>query len=497
MLFSTPIFVFAFLPIVLAVTYALHGAAALLERRGIRTGERLPNLWLTLASLLFYAWGEPAASLLMVASVVWNWGHALAMSRALGPGASRSRGRARALLALCVAGNLGARAGFKYAGFAVECANALRESLGLAAWPGVEIALPVGISFFTFQAMSYAVDVYRGQAEARRNPLDVALYVALFPQLVAGPIVRYLDVAKEIVARTVSVEGFAAGSRRFVIGLGKKMLIANVAARAADRVFELGPGELSAPVAWLGALCYTAQIYFDFSGYSDMAIGMGRMLGFHFKENFLWPYVSGSVTEFWRRWHVSLSTWFRDYLYIPLGGSRRGPARTALNLFVVFLLCGLWHGASFGFVVWGLYHGAFLALERLGLARALGRAPRALRHAYTMLVVIAGWVIFRAESLDQAADLLRAMAGLAPAGAGALHPLALHLDNAVLLALGAAALGSLPWLPALASWRAARPRGAVGFVLDAAGFVLLQLVLVGSAMQLAADSYNPFIYFRF
>src|SRR6185436_9027443 len=311
--------------------------------------------------------------------------------------------------------NLASLAFFKYAGFLAANLNALLGATGLGAVPVPAVVLPIGISFFTFHAISYVVDVYRRDAVAQKGPVEAALYLLLFPQLIAGPIIRYRDIAAQLTARVVDLDGFATGVRRFVVGLGKKMLIANIVAVPADRLFALPAGELTAAHAWLAASCYTLQIYFDFSGYSDMAIGLAQLFGFRFKENFNYPYVSQSIQEFWRRWHISLSAWFRDYLYVPLGGNRVAPGRVYLNLVTVFFLCGLWHGASWTFVVWGLYHGAFLVLERLGLAAWLGRMPRALRHVYALLVVMVGWVFFRAESLSAAAGLLQAMAGFSPA----------------------------------------------------------------------------------
>ena len=291
---------------------------------------------------------------------------------------------------------------FKYADFLVGNLNALLGPLRLAPLSLPGIALPIGISFFTFQALSYVIDVYRREVPVQRNPFDLGLYIALFPQLIAGPIVRYHDVARQLVERVVTRQGFAYGVERFVVGLGKKVLIANTLAVQADLIFAIPADQLTAPVAWFGLVCYTLQIYFDFSGYSDMAIGLGYMFGFRFLENFSHPYVAQSITEFWRRWHISLSTWFRDYLYVPLGGNRGSALRTYRNLVLVFFLCGLWHGASWSFVVWGLLHGFLLVIERMGLGRLMARWPRALRHAWTLFFVMIAWVFFRADSLPQA-----------------------------------------------------------------------------------------------
>src|SRR3984885_2963708 len=344
MVFCSLIFLFAFLPIVLAGYFLLR-----------TTFTR--NIFLLLASLCFYAWGEIRFVWIMLASIVANYVLAMLIED------SKTEDKKKLLLALTVAVNLGILGFFKYSGWIVQNLNNVLTSLNHAPIVFKGVALPLGISFFTFHALSYVIDVYRKQAKAQRNPVNLALYISLFPQLVAGPIIRYHDVCDQLIARTVNVDKFAEGVRRFVTGLGKKMLIANMVAGPADKIFALSATQITPELAWLGALCYTLQIYFDFSGYSDMAIGLGLMFGFRFLENFNFPYVSRSITEFWRRWHISLSTWFRDYLYIPLGGNRVPPWRVYTNLVIVFFLCGLWHGASLNFIIWGLLHGLFLALE--------------------------------------------------------------------------------------------------------------------------------------
>ncbi|MBI5137191.1 MAG: MBOAT family protein [Nitrospirae bacterium] len=480
MVFSSPVFLFLFLPLVLALHVAMP------------KGGR--NALLLAASLLFYAWGEGLFVAVMLVSIALNHLAGVALDRRRGGAA------ARLILGLGVAANLALLGAFKYANFLVDNLNAALPALGLAPVQLDPVHLPVGISFFTFQAMSYLVDVYRAEAPARHGPLQVALYIALFPQLIAGPIVRYHQVARQIVERLVTFDDFAHGVQRFTIGLGKKMLVANPLGAVADQVFALPAADLSAPLAWLGIACYTLQIYFDFSGYSDMAIGLGRLFGFHFPENFNYPYISRSVREFWRRWHMSLSGWFRDYLYLPLGGNRLGGVRTGVNLLTVFLLCGLWHGASWNFVIWGLLHGAFLALERGPWGRLLDAAWAPLRHAYALLVVMVAWVFFRAETLPDALGYLAAMAGLS-AGDPA-RSAALYLDNEVLLCLAVGAAGSLPLIPRLADWRdRRRDRGAWGTTAELAfsgtAALALCLLLAASAMGLAAGTYNPFIYFRF
>jgi len=482
MVFSSVIFLFCFLPLVLAAYWIAPRSA----RNGL----------LLIASLIFYAWGEMFYVGVMLASIAMNYAFGLWLERARG-----GRGE-RFALAIAVTANLGLLGWFKYANFLVENTNRL-----LSGDPGSPLVLspvhlPLGISFFTFHALSYLIDVRRGVSAPMRNPANMALYIALFPQLIAGPIIRFHDIAASILRRESRVADVAAGIRRFVIGLGKKVLIANVVGRAADSIFEIPSGQLTPGLAWLGALSYALQIYFDFSGYSDMAIGLGRVFGFRIRENFEHPYVSRSVTEFWRRWHISLSTWFRDYLYIPLGGNRSGPRRTYLNLLIVFVLCGFWHGASWNFVVWGLYHGAFLALERGFRGRNL-RVWSPVTHAATLLVVLVGWVIFRAETLPQAGAFLAAMAGWSSA-AGNEWYLAMYLDPVFEMAFAAGLVGSLPWLPALVrAWRAAadraqgRRRAALETLGQLAAFAALVAVGLVSAMQLSVATHNPFIYFRF
>jgi alginate O-acetyltransferase complex protein AlgI len=364
---------------------------------------------------------------------------------------------------------------------------------GVLLTPALELRLPLGISFFTFQALSYVIDVARRDVRVQRNLRDFALYLALFPQLIAGPIVRYRDVAEQIVARTESLQRFASGVRRFAIGMGKKVLVANTVGALAEDIFALPHAGVTPSVAWLGIFAYTIQIYFDFSGYSDMAIGLGRMFGFEICENFNFPYISKSVTEFWRRWHISLSTWFRDYLYIPMGGGRVAPLRVYANLVTVFVLCGLWHGASWNFLLFGCFHGLMLVIERLGLGVWLERRPAVVRHVYLMFCVAIGWTFFRCEDSALLGTWFAALFGLAEGTPQFVYP-TLFLDPTRVLALSAGVLGSLPWVGALAS-RAARTQ-ILGFAAPAADLAL-GLVLVLCAMELTAGTFNPFIYFRF
>jgi alginate O-acetyltransferase complex protein AlgI len=471
-LFTQPSFLFLFLPLLLAGYFAL-------PRSG---GAR--NVLLLAASVLFYATGAGAFTGLILVLIVFNYAAARAVDR------WRATGAGWRILAAAVAVDLGVLAVFKYADFTVRNVNTVWTAIGREALPLPHVLLPIGISFFTFHAISYVVDVYRGDATAQKSPVEAGVYLLLFPQLIAGPIIRYREIADQLRSRRVETAAFAGGVNRFVVGLAKKVLIANVVAVPADAIFGMPTAQLTAAHAWLGVICYSLQIYFDFSGYSDMAIGLGAMFGFTFPENFNYPYVSSSVQEFWRRWHMSLSRWFRDYVYVPLGGNRVSAGRTYVNLVAVFFLCGLWHGASWTFVVWGLYHGAFLVIERLR-----GRSPKhratMLAHAYSLLVVMVGWVFFRADTFSQAAGFLQAMAG---AGMAQPTPFAVsyYLDPRTVTAIAFGALGSTPF-PSRIARRLAAARPA-GVLLEPAAVAVL---LVVSVMFIAAGSYNPFIYFRF
>jgi alginate O-acetyltransferase complex protein AlgI len=485
MVFSSPIFLFLFLPTLLASNFAVRA--------------EFRNAVLLLASLFFYIWGEGVYVAVLLVSIGLNYLFGLLLERSRGGHASR------AILATSVAANLALIAAFKYANFFADNANLALAALHLRPIVLAPVHLPLGISFFTFQALSYVIDVYRRDVAAQRNLLDFALYKTLFPQLIAGPIVRYRDVAAELPRRDVAFAEFADGIRRFILGLAKKVLLANPLAVAADGIFDVPADGLTPGLAWLGIVCYSLQIYFDFSGYSDMAIGLGRMFGFRFPENFDYPYVARSVTEFWRRWHISLSSWFRDYLYIPLGGNRRGRARTYFNLVVVFFLCGLWHGASWNFILWGLLHGAFLVAERMGLGRSIERLWAPLRHAYLLLVVLVTWVFFRAATLSHALAYLAAMAGIAR-GTGIDHDATQYLNRELILSLGIAAVAATPLLRREARARedlSARLRGrprlstALSSTAGLLAVACQMALLIASAAQLASGTHNPFIYFRF
>ncbi|HEY1378195.1 MAG TPA: MBOAT family O-acyltransferase [Gemmataceae bacterium] len=467
MVFSSPIFLFAFLPLALAAYFA--------------TPRRFRNAVLLTVSLFFYVWGEPRYPWVLPASIAGNFAAGLALAR------TESPRRRRWLLTTAVIANLGLLVAFKYTCFLAETVNPLMTWAGLRPFRLIPPHLPLGVSFFTFQAIAYVADVARRDVPAERRPVRFGLAAALFPHLIAGPIVRYRDLAGQLGDRRVPLEDFAAGVRRITAGLAKKVLLANTLAWAADQAFHRPPAELGVGAAWLGLVCYALQIYFDFSGYSDMAIGLGRLFGFTFPENFRHPYAAESVTAFWRRWHMSLSSWLRDYLYIPLGGGRR---RATFNVLVVFAACGLWHGAAWTFVVWGLWHGAFLVIERSG---AVSTFARPLRHAWTLLAVLGGWVLFRADSLAHAAGYFAALAG---AGRGVRAADLLAGDVALALAVGVPAC--LPVLDWLRGWWAELPRSAVrDWVGAAAEVAVCGGLLFAVTVDLAGGSYNPFLYFRF
>ena len=476
MVFASPLFLFLFLPATLVAYFALP--------------RRWRNGVLLVASLAFYAWGEAPYVALVLGSVVFNGWAGLRIHAAADP-ALRKR-----WLAVAVAVNLATLGVFKYANFAAANVNAIAPVFGIGPLAWASIPLPLGISFFTFHAISYVVDVYKRNADAQRSLPTFALYILLFPQLIAGPIIRFRDIASQLVERDARLAEFAYGVRRFTLGLGKKVLIANTLGQTADTLFALPAGELTAPLAWLALVCYTLQIYFDFSGYSDMAIGLMRMFGFRILENFNYPYISRSVREFWRRWHISLSNWFRDYVYIPLGGNRRSAFRAYLNLVIVFLLCGLWHGASWPFVLWGIWHGLFLVVERAGVDRALARIGP-LAHVYALVAIMGGWVLFRCDTLAHAIDFYAALMGATNADP-ARHPLAQHFNGLLGATLGVAALFATPLARRIGAWRdrTTASSGSANWLL-AADTAWLGIVFLASAAMLAAGTYNPFIYFRF
>lgn len=467
MVFSSMTFLCVFLPVVFLLYYSIPSL-------------RLRNILLIIVSLFFYAYGEPVYVLLMVISTVLNY----ILGRMLGQTEQRHR---KIILAFAIICNLGILAFFKYADMIIATGNTIFQTdIRL-----LHLPLPIGLSFFTFQAMSYVIDVYRGDVEYQRNYGNVLLYISFFPQLIAGPIVKYHDIEEQITNRAANVEEIAVGLRRFVIGLGKKVLISNTMAVTADAVFGAAVSELNVCSAWIGALAYIMQIYFDFSGYSDMAIGLGHMFGFTFLENFKYPYISRNIREFWRRWHISLSTWFKEYLYIPLGGNRKGKVRTCINKIIVFFCTGLWHGANWTFVIWGIFHGAFLLLEEILPIRKL---PKILGHIYTILVVSTGFVIFRAETFLQGAFIIGKMFAGWSFTEGQMAFAIEQLTPVFLIMFLAALVGCVPAGPYI---RQKISGTRIEGILQPVSYILSVPLLVLCMCNLASGSYNPFIYFRF
>ncbi len=468
MLFSSAIFLFVFLPLVLLVYYVLP--------------KKLKNICLLLASLAFYTFGEKELVLIILASTIVDFFAGIIIEK----------GYKKTGLFLSVLVNLSFLIYFKYATFLFENYNQFLDILGITSakirnLP--KIVLPLGISFYTFQTMSYTIDVYRGNVKANKNFIDFATYVTLFPQLIAGPIVRYKDIEKQLTNRNPNINQFSEGVERFIIGLAKKMIIANNLAFLADTIFNTPTEFVSTYVTWIGILAYAFQIYYDFSGYSDMAIGLGKMFGFEFLENFNYPYLAKSIKEFWRRWHISLSTWFRDYLYISLGGNRKGKIRTYINLIIVFLITGLWHGASWSFIIWGLLHGFFLILERLGLDKFLLKLGKPISHIYTILVVLIAWVFFRADTVPKALLYIKQM--FAFKTIPNVEFINYYLTKEVLFAFLLAIIFSFPVYIKI------NDKFSDNLYFKSLKPVLLLLLFVISVMYVAIDSYNPFIYFRF
>lgn len=466
MVFSSTIFLCVYLPLVLLGYY-------ICPKKG-------RNLFLLIVSLVFYAWGEPKYVFLMIFSILVNYIFGRLMDKH-----RENKKRLKLMLVLSVVIDLGLLSVFKYTDFIITNVNAIFGS----SFDLLNIALPIGISFYTFQAMSYTIDVYRDDVRVQKNLIDFGMYITMFPQLIAGPIVRYADVQDQLADRSVTTADFSEGIMRFVVGLGKKVLLANQMGAVWSDIYALG-GDVSALMAWTGAIAYTFQIYFDFSGYSDMAIGLGRMFGFKFPENFRYPYQSVSITDFWRRWHITLSTWFKEYLYIPLGGNRRGLARQALNLLIVWSLTGFWHGAGWNFVMWGLYYFVILFIEKLFLLKALDKLPKFFRHVYALLLIIIGWVIFASDDVSVLLPYLGSMFG-ANGAIGGMDVYTL-LTKAVLLIICCIASTELPKKLFLSAAGAMNEKAA--FTLKS---VLMIALLALSMILLIGDSYNPFLYFRF
>lgn len=466
MVFSSTIFLCVYLPLVLLGYY-------ICPKKG-------RNLFLLIVSLVFYAWGEPKYVFLMIFSILVNY----IFGRLMDKNRGRQK-RMKLLLVLSVVIDLGLLSVFKYTDFIITNVNAIFGS----SFDLLKIALPIGISFYTFQAMSYTIDVYRNDVRVQKNLIDFGMYITMFPQLIAGPIVRYADVQDQLADRSVTTADFSEGVMRFVVGLGKKVLLANQMGAVWSEIYALG-GDVSALMAWTGAIAYTFQIYFDFSGYSDMAIGLGRMFGFKFPENFRYPYQSVSITDFWRRWHITLSTWFKEYLYIPLGGNRCGLARQALNLLIVWSLTGFWHGAGWNFVMWGLYYFVILFIEKLFLLKALDKLPKLFRHVYALLLIVIGWVIFASDDVGVLLPYLGSMFG-ANGAVGGMDVYTLF-TKAVLLIICCVASTELPKRLFLSATGAMNEKAAftIKSVMTIALLALSMILLIG-------DSYNPFLYFRF
>ena len=478
MVFSSLTFLFLFLPIVLFLLSLCRKTS-------------YQNTLLFFSSLLFYAWGGVSYTLILLTSIVVNY--------LVGNAIQRSTHHRKGWFTLGIILNLSSLVFFKYANFLVDNFNILSGLFGISPITLKSVLLPIGISFYTFQAISYLTDVYRGQVQAQTNFIKLGTYIALFPQLIAGPIIRYHDIQSQLNQRSYTWENLYEGIQRFCFGLARKVLIANQLALIADDIFARAPNTLTSATTWIGALVYALQIYYDFAGYSDMAIGLGRMFGFRFPENFNFPYIASSVREFWRRWHITLSAWFKDYLYIPLGGNRKGKFRTYLNLYIVFFLTGLWHGASWTFVIWGLLHGTFMVIERVGFGKLLEKTFKPLRILYTLLVVVTAWVFFRADSLDYAVRFIGRMFSFR-FGDGISVFVTFYNQPQYLIAVAIALLGSTPLFDFLnKKWKTAIQNGNRG--LEHTRYVSVMLgivaVLFVSCCFLVTGGYNPFIYFRF
>lgn len=482
MLFSSLTFLFLFLPFAIIFYYLID--------------PKKRNIFLLLMSLFFYFWGTPYYAWLLLLSVLANYIFVLLISK------YRKQKLSQYIFILAIIYNLGILSVFKYANFVIDNANQLLPYLYLGALPVLNIGLPLGISFYTFHMLSYVIDVFTGKSKPQRNPFNLALYLSFFPQLIAGPIIRYHDFAPQFYQRKVAAEDFYYGIKRFIIGLAKKVIIANGVGQVVDQVFSLPPSDLTTPLAWFAILCYTLQIYYDFSGYIDMAIGLGRMFGFRLPENFNFPYMAKSIQDFWRRWNITLSTWFRDYLYIPLGGSRKGKYITYRNILIVFTLVGVWHGASWNFFLWGVYNAALLVIERAGFQKIIYSLWFPVKHLYALLAIVLGWVIFRSESLSYIGIYLKrlfifANDSQAPLTVGMLA------TSEVILVIALGLLFSVPinsylkqLLKALFSFSPLVQKRLSVAPLFIEVVVLFFLILY-AAMLLANSTYNPFIYFRF
>lgn len=486
MVFSSITFLFYFLPIFLIVYY-------LLPKKIV-----FKNVWFLLVSLAFYFWGENLFILVLLTSIVLNYSIGILLS-------NKSKSK-NVYLFIGIASNLLILITYKYSPFIIEnftiffnveigSDNSVLKVLH-------DIHLPLGISFFTFQGMSYLLDIYRDDAKAEKNIINVALYIAMFPQLIAGPIVRFKEISQAIHSRSLTASKLTHGVNLFIIGMAYKLLLANTLAIPADKIYALSADQLSFCLSWIGTLAYTLQIYFDFCGYSTMAVGLGLMLGIKFPKNFNFPYISKSITEFWRRWHITLSLWFRDYLYIPLGGNRKGNYRTYFNLFMVFVLCGIWHGASWAFLVWGIYHGLFLVIERLGLKKGLKKLPIAIQHVYTLLIVMVGWVFFRAETFDKAFYFIKTMFGLGKGSESFLFTSEVLQNNVIIAFI----VGSFLCTPIVNRFFFNGDQASESLMdfdkmpelkSTFLWYSLVAFLWLLCILSLVNQTYNPFIYFRF
>ena len=468
MTFSSVIFLFVFFPVV----FLLY---ALIPQKTVR------NVILAAASLVFYAFGEPIAVIIMVISIIFNYFFGRAA-------AGEKHDKLAVFLAVLV--NIGLLIGYKYTGFFAETFNSI-TGLGI---PVPQIRLPIGISFFTFQGLSYVIDVYRDKKSVQKSLFSVLLYISFFPQLIAGPIVRYEDIAKQLDEREFTADRIARGINRFIYGLGKKVLIANQMGIVADTVFGFSPSDVGMLPSWLGAVCYTLQIFFDFSGYSDMAIGLGCMFGFDFRENFDYPFIAPNIQNFWRRWHISLSTWFKEYVYIPLGGNRKGKARTTVNKLIVFFLTGFWHGANFTFIVWGMLHGVCQMLETYQIIPTKKKWFRPIGHIYTMLVVILAFVLFRADTLTQGFSLIGNMFSGA-SGTAAVNAEIMSMTSVMfMISLAFAVILSTPVFKVI---RAKVSKTGAAEAYNYVSYIGSLLIFLLCILSLVSSKYNPFIYFRF
>ena len=469
MVFSSMTFIWIFLPLLLIIYFLAK--------------EKYRNIILLIFSLIFYSWGEPKYVLLMILSIAVNYTLGMILDKTI------EKNKRRIILILAILVDLGMLGYFKYFNF---FAYNIDKVVGQNIIQMKEIVLPIGISFYTFQILSYIIDLYRKEIKVQKNPLKLALYISFFPQLIAGPIVKYHDIEKQLSKRNITIDKFAEGVRRFVYGLSKKVIIANSVAIIVDEIF--GSTSINMAISWIGIICYTLQIYFDFSGYSDMAIGLGKMFGFDFMENFNLPYTSKSITEFWRRWHISLSTWFKEYLYIPLGGNRKGKVRTYINLAIVFLATGLWHGASWNFILWGIYNGFFLVIERIKLKEILDKNKiKIINHIYSLLVIVIGWVLFRAEGLRNAWYYLKAM--FIPSTQNFAFDFSKIINNRnIIIIIVAVLLSGIAQKIFSKMKNNQKIKEFYKKYIEAAVVLGLMTMCI---MMLASNTYNPFIYFRF